>query len=120
MSANFWCWLPALGLLPGSPNFADRVAQIQESAHPQKPSTVIVEFVGSLLRRYPELTETQTNTAWADGPLLGDANGQFIDIGIRWDYYEKTVPFVVITAHHFGLDCYDPQDSRFYPAKPQP
>jgi hypothetical protein len=116
MSANFWCWLPVLGLLPGSPDFLHRVEGIQESPA-QSPSTVIVEFVGGLLKRYPELSERQINTAWADGPLLGDASGQFIDIGIQWSRYEEAVPFVVLTAQQFGLNCYDPQNSHFYPMK---
>jgi len=116
MSANFWCWLPVLGLLPGSPDFLHRVDEIHESPR-QPPTPAIVEFVGGLLKRYPELSKSQTNTVWADGPLLGDASGQFIDIGIQWDYYEEAVPFIVVTARQFGLSCYDPQDSQYYPAE---
>ena len=116
MSANFWCWLPMLGLLPGSRDFSHRVEGIQE-ASPRPPATAIVEFVGALTKRYPELKEGQTNTVWADGPLLGDASGQFIDIGILWDRSEEAVPFIVLTANKFGLNCYDPQNSRFYPVK---
>jgi hypothetical protein len=49
--------------------------------------------------------------------MIHDANGQFIKFSIRWDYYEKVVPFVVSTARQFKLDCYDPQAYRFYSAK---
>ena len=116
MSANIWCWSPVLGLLASSPNFVDKVAQLQESV-PQPPAAIIVDFVGALLKRYPELSKNQTNTAWAVGPLLRDANGQFIDIGIQSDHYDDAGPFVVQTAHQFGLSCYDPQNGRSYPAK---
>lgn len=49
--------------------------------------------------------------------MLGDANGKFIDFGIRWDYYDKVASFVVSTGHLSGLNCYDPQTSQFYPLK---
>lgn len=80
------------------------------------PAPGIVRFVRDLLSRYPDLSETQNETAWADGPMIGDASGGFIDIGIRWDYYDKIVPFVTSTARMDGLSCFDPQDGYYYPA----
>ena len=49
--------------------------------------------------------------------MLNDANGGFIHFSVRWDYYEKATTFVLSTAHQFHLNCFDPQTSRFYPAK---
>lgn len=119
MSANFWCWAPALALLPHSPNFIHRVDEFHST--PFKPaSPVIVRFVGSLLKRYPDLSDKEEETAWADGPMMRDANGGFIDFSIRWDYYEKVVPFVTSAAHKLGLSCYDPQTSYYYPATGKP
>ncbi len=119
MSANFWCWLPALALIPGSPDFFDRV----DAAHgppKQKPAAAIVNFVHDLTRRYPDLSETALDTAWADGPMIGDANGGFIDFTIVWSHYDGVVvPFIVRTARNNGLNCYDPQSSFYYPAEPK-
>ncbi|HEX4160551.1 MAG TPA: hypothetical protein VHY79_18940, partial [Rhizomicrobium sp.] len=56
MSANFWCWIPALALLPGSSAFLHRVDEFHQL--PAKPPAVeIVQFVGSLLKRYPDPME---------------------------------------------------------------
>ena len=118
MSAGFWCWVPALALLPGSPGFLHRVDGFHQL--PAKPpATEIVQFIGSLLKRYPDLTQVGPgdNTAWADGPLLNDANGGFIDLGVRWSYYAKVSNFVITTAHKHGLNCYDPQIYHYYPMK---
>jgi len=116
VSASFWCWAPVLALNPYSHDFFDRVDRLQD-APDRPPATVIVEFVRGLLKRYPDLSDTQTEGPWADGPLVRDANGQFIDISIVWSEYPMVVPFVVSTARHFKLDCFDPQTYQFYPGK---
>ena len=118
VSANFWCWAPALGLLPTSPHFMHHVDELH-AAPDKPPSVAIIRFVGDLLKRYPDVSETQLDTAWADGPLIRDASGGFIDFSIRWDYYAKVVPFVTSTARHDGLNCFDPQDSYYYPSSGQ-
>ena len=105
-----------LGLLPGSPDFFQRVEGIQE-ASPRPPASAIIEFVGELTRRYPEPTKEHPDSAWAESPILGDASGQFINIGVQWDHYQEVAPFIVATANNRGLSCYDPQNSRFYPTK---
>jgi hypothetical protein len=108
--------VPALALLPGSAGFLHRVDGLHQLPT-QPPATEIVLFVGSLLKRYPDLTEVgpDDNTAWADGRMLNDANGGFIDFSVRWDYYDKVAPFIVTTAHKHGLNCYDRQIYRYYP-----
>lgn len=78
------------------------------------PAPEIVSFVKRLTGVYPDLTETSTDTAWADGPLLGDANGGYINFSIRWDYYEKVRPLVISSAQLSGLNCYDPQTSESF------
>jgi hypothetical protein len=117
MSANIWCWLPVLGLLPSSQDFNHRVEMIQESRRAE-PVPAIVEFAGALVKHYPELSRNDPDTAWAVGPLLRDASGPFIDIGIQWDKYDDAAQLVFTTARQFGLNCYDPQKSRYYPARP--
>lgn len=117
LSASFWCWLPALGLIPGSPDFLHKVDELHQPPFPAA-SYVLVEFVDTLLKKYPDLADNPDETVWADGPLKRDISGQFIDMGIQWSGYEQAIPFVVLTAHRFGLNCYDPQVSRFYPASP--
>jgi hypothetical protein len=115
VSANFWCWVPTLALAPYSHDFLDRVDRLHRTPF-QPPATAIVEFVGGLQKRYPDISVSD-ETAWADGPMLRDANGQFIDFSIRWDYYDKVVPFVVSTALRFHLDCLDPQTFQYYTAR---
>ncbi len=114
MSANFWCWAPALALVPSSPDFLHRVDGLHDAPF-KPPAHAIVEFVNGLTRKYPDLGVSD-NSPWADGPLVGDANGQFIDFSIQWDSYERVIPFVLLTARKSGLSCYDPQDYRYFPA----
>jgi hypothetical protein len=119
MSANFLCWVPAIALLPSSPGFMDRVDEFdRQPAKP--PAPAIVRFVNDLLKRYPDLTETRTDTPWADGPMIRDANGGFINFSIRWDYYDKITPFVTSAARRDGLNCFDPQTAEYYPASGTP
>lgn len=108
-----------LGLLPGSPDFLQRTDDYDRLL--AKPaSTAIVRFVDDLLKRYPDVSERITETAWADGPMIRDANGGFINFSIRWDYYDKVMPFVISTARRDGLNCYDPQTATYYPAAGKP
>jgi hypothetical protein len=116
MSANFWCWVPLLALSPTSPDFLHHVEAFHNAPF-EKPAPQIVDFVHRLTKVYPDLAGTEIETAWADGPMLGDANGKFIDFSIRWDYYDKVASFVISTGHHSGLNGYDPQTSQYYPLK---
>ena len=116
MSANFWCWLPLLALSPSSPDFLSRVERLHNPPF-ERPAPQIENFVKQLTKVYPDLSPTVTDTAWSDGPLIGDATGRFIDFGISWDYYDKVLPLVVSLGKASGLDCYDPQTSRYYPLK---
>src|SRR5262249_49566449 len=114
MSANFYCWEPILSLQPGSSDFRRKIEELHRAPHPP-PTSTMLKFVDSLLARYPDLTETE-DTVWADGPLKGNIIGEFINMGIMWSGYVEAVPFVIATAHSFGLHAYDPQDEHFYPA----
>ena len=120
MSANIWCWIPALGLLPNSADFMHRVDEFDR--RPAKPAAPgIVRYVDDLLKRYPDLSATtEVETPWADGPMIRDANGGFIDFSITWSQYDKVIPFVTSTAQRDGLNCFDPQTSYYYPATGQP
>jgi hypothetical protein len=119
MSADFLCWIPTLALLPGAPDFIHRTDAL--SSLPARPPTpAIVRFVDDLLKRYPDLSDKTDETAWADGPMIRDANGGFIHFSIRWDYYDKVVPFVTATARRDGLNCFDPQSATYYPGSGKP
>ena len=118
MSANFWCWVPFLALSPASPDFLHRVDSLHNAPF-ERPAPQIVEFVHRLTKVYPDLDASGAETAWSDGPMLGDANGAFIDFSIRWDYYGKVASFIVSSGHASGLNCYDPQTSQYYPLRPQ-
>lgn len=113
MSANFYCWEKELALKPGSAEFETAIQDIHKPPYAQ-PSEKMLNFVDALLRKYPDLTETD-DTVWSDGPLRGNIIGQFINLGIMWSGYEEAIPFVIATAHSFHLHCYDPQDGSFYP-----
>src|SRR5579862_9725981 len=112
MTAHLYCWAPGLDLNPQNPGFHERVwALHQMGKSPRSPR--LVAFVEALLSRYADLTETE-DTVWADGPLVNNILGDFINMSLIWPRYAEAVPFVVETAHKHGLHCYDPQTEEFY------
>ena len=115
MSANLYAWEPRIGLSPRDNDFQARVDSLSDPSHLQPPSPVMRAFVTALLAHYPDLTVAD-DTPWADGPLLGDANGGFINVSLIWSRYNEARPFFLATAHRLSLDAYDPQDSRYFPA----
>jgi len=73
-----------------------------------------MEFVASLLARYPDLTDTD-DTPWATGPLTEEISGNFINFAVSWSKYnDDLICFVIETAHSHGLHCFDPQSGSFY------
>jgi hypothetical protein len=116
MSANMYAWEPAIRLDPHASDFDSRVDAYSNPASRSPPSAAIRAFVSALLARYPDLTKDE-HAPWADGPLIGDASGGFINVSIVWHRYEETRSFFVHAAGKLGLHAYDPQSGTFFPAK---
>jgi hypothetical protein len=113
LSANFYCWEPILDICPKRSDFSQRLQEAQDQSG---ASAKLLEFVASLLVKYPDLMDTD-DTPWADGPLTGDISGNFINFGVSWSWYnDDLISFVVETAHSHGLHCFDPQSNEFYEA----
>jgi hypothetical protein len=116
VSANLYCWEPSAALDPHAAQFAEDVERLY--LRPAPPSARMTRFVEDLLSTYPDLTQTR-ETVWSDGPLLENAIGPFINLGIVWAEIDRVMPIVVAVAHAHGLHCYDPQSEKFYPASSQ-
>lgn len=79
-----------------------------EDANP--PTERIREYVGALLRRWPDITIDETGESpWSVGPLLGEADGPVICVSMQWDRAEEVSAFVAKTAASMGLVCFDLQ-----------
>jgi hypothetical protein len=113
VSANLYCWVPNPDLNPTDRASHDKIDALHQAPTPPR-SARLVAFVAELLTRYRDLTETE-DTVWADGPLVGNIIGEFINMGLIWSRYEEAVPFVIEIAHKHGLHCYDPQSGDFFP-----
>lgn len=113
MSANFYCWTPALGLNPKARDFHDRIEALQE-ADPSPASPKLLAFVDALLARYPDLDD-DNDTVWAAGPLSDEIVGDFINMAVVWPRAEEAEGFIREAAHQHGLHFYDPQSETFYP-----
>jgi len=111
MTAHFYCWEPALGLDPHSPDFRDRRRRIQDSG--EQPTQRLLDFVSALSSRYPD--DANDDSIWAAAPLRDEISGGHINFAVTWSAYDKVISFVVTTAHEHGLHCYDPQSGKFYP-----
>jgi hypothetical protein len=112
MSANFYAWLPSLPLDPAAKSFGDDVEALYAKA--EAPHPKLLEFVGALLERHPDL-DGSNNTCWAAGPLRDEILGGFINVAVAWRQADEAWAFFRQTAHAHGLVCYDPQMGRFYP-----
>lgn len=115
MSANMYAWEPGIRLDPHAPDFNSRVDAYCDPARMSPPSSAIQAFVSTLLARYPDLTEDE-DTPWADGPLIGNASGGFINISILWSRYEEAASFFIDAGGELGLHVFDPQSGTFIPA----
>jgi hypothetical protein len=114
MTAHLYCWDPKIGLDPADRMFWDKIRALRSEVPPRR-SPKLIAFVTDLLARYGDLTETN-DTVWADGPLVGNIIGDYINMSLSWSRYHEAIPFVIATAHQHGLHCYDPQTGKFYPA----
>jgi hypothetical protein len=119
MSANFYCWTPEAGLDPKARDFHDRIEALHEA--PEVPASPrLVAFVAALLARYPDLgddDDVEDDTVWADGPLVNNIIGDFINMGVIWSRADEAVLFIMETAQRHGLHFYDPQSETFTPCK---
>jgi hypothetical protein len=111
LTSHFYCWEPALDICPKRSDFKDRLREAQKQSG---PSAKLLEFVASLLDKYPDLTNTD-DTAWATGPLTGEITGGFINFPVSWSWYnDGLVSFIVEVAYSHGLHCFDPQTDKLY------
>ncbi|HEY2179979.1 MAG TPA: hypothetical protein VGH15_15520 [Caulobacteraceae bacterium] len=114
MTANLYAWEPSLGLDPRSADFGERVDSYCDPNNSHPPTPTIHRFVLALLAKYPEKDVPDATAVWADGPLIGDASGGFINVAIIWSRFEEARPVFLANAVRFGLDAYDPQEDRLY------
>jgi len=110
MSANFYCWMPELELNPDDQSFGERIDRLYEQPKPQ-PAAAMLAFVADILARYPDLTETD-DTVWADGPMVNNILGQFINMSVIWSRIKEAEQVLAETAKRHGLYCYDPQSKK--------
>ncbi|MFI6047688.1 hypothetical protein ACIA8C_39145 [Nocardia sp. NPDC051321] len=79
---------------------------------PDPPSPAIVDFVQSLLRRWPDCG--QEGSPWSAGGT-GDADGSSLTVLIQWGREAEVSEFVAGLAQVHGLVCYDCQSGRLRP-----
>jgi hypothetical protein len=77
-----------------------------------KPSAAIAGYVAALTARYPDLGDEDGESPWAAGPLLEEADGDFIYIAISASAPADVLRYAVEVATHRGLVCFDPQAGK--------
>ena len=80
----------------------DAASQEQSPASP-----LIQQLVTQLTDRWPDDSES---SPWSDSPLIGNANGTILYLGLRPSHAEAGVASVANGAARLGLICFDPQD----------
>jgi hypothetical protein len=98
------------GPLPASD--ADAVVEFERrmeaAGQEQIPdSPLIHRLVAQLTARWPEDSES---SPWSETPLIGNANGTILYLGLRRSHAEAGVASVANAAARLGLICFDPQD----------
>lgn len=109
MSADICAWDPLINLDPAAPDFFARLKKYSDPRTRKQPTPRMQQFVAMLLKKYPDLSaDTAVQTAWADGPIIDDANGGFIHVSMIWPLYEEAANFFVQQAMIIGFVVYDP------------
>lgn len=77
------------------------------------PDPALRAFVDEITRNYPDLTELDDDHidegVWSDGPLLNNAIGPLLYLGIVWSRAEEVTAYLVDRARVRGLRVFDPQ-----------
>lgn len=94
--------------------FEDLYDRYIESGTDASPSPRIIEFVETILGRFPDLTDVDNEvldeSPWVAGPLLNEARGPFIYLGfVNNESASQAEVFAVAIAANLGLICFDPQ-----------
>ena len=78
------------------------------------PTSRIQQYVAALLERWPDV-EAAESSPWSDGPLLGNASGPMVYLGIVYSRADDVSPVVADVAAEHGLVCFDPQTQHLRP-----
>lgn len=80
------------------------------------PTVGIRRFVDRLLARYPDVTTRENarvdDSPWADGPLIANAAGSMIYLGVVPSAAYDVLSFIAETAQASGLIAFDPQTGK--------
>lgn len=76
-------------------------------------------LVAQLTAVHPDITEGDDDDdgdpgVWSDGPLMGNAAGHLMSIGVQTHAIDTVLPFVVERARALGLAVLDEQSGRVY------
>lgn len=74
-----------------------------------EPTPAIRRFVDALLEQWPDLGASDgDDSPWSDAPVIDNARGPFLYLGISTARVGDAVPFVSELARSHGLVCFDP------------
>ena len=74
-----------------------------------EPTPAIRRFVDALLERWPDLGASGgDDSPWSDAPMIDNAHGPFLSLGIGTARVDDAVPYVSELARSHDLVCFDP------------
>ncbi|MGB8861346.1 MAG: hypothetical protein WCC60_18965, partial [Ilumatobacteraceae bacterium] len=84
-----------------------------------EPTPAIRCFVDALLQKWPDLGSSDgDDSPWSDSPMIDNAQGPFLYLGISTARVCDAVPFVFELARSHGLVCFDPSSHTSTDATP--
>lgn len=88
----------------------DKIYERRERGEkPDPPSPKIAEFTAALLRRWPDIEDS--DSPWSASGA-GHADGSILSVHIQWGREQEVSEFVAGLAQVFGLVCYDCQRGK--------
>lgn len=94
----------------------ERLYELYVGDTPVPPVPELLAFLDEIMARYPDLTnlsdEDVDDGVWSDGPLVNNAQGPLLYLGIVWSRVDEVVPFLVERARAHQLVVFDPQSGK--------
>jgi len=116
LSYNFAVW-DGPAPLSNAHALSEFERRIETAVPGEPPSPAIRQLIDALLEVYPDVgTRGGEGSPWIDGPLIANASGQMLYVGVAEDFVEFPEQLITELAGELALVAFDPQQTALMPS----